>query len=665
MAITFNPATPTARVGFPLTVTVYSSIPITSITNFNSDKMTVAVSNNTGYSAVLTINVLPPALSPGVIRVEAGAESANLTVTLLGIDTSFVSGLIGLSSNDVGTLCRGTVGSIQKINPWAFWKPVRRAFADQYKKLTETMVRGAKYGLSPTTFTTSNLNPTPWTYNNVRGGANEVCTLDDFAGYNHAAKPPMLAPIEIFWNQAETTEHPVLRIGFKCDNTSNAKYQGDVSDADYANMQIELGYNDNPLVPYPARTHLCVLMETNESVSLFCANAAAPIQFPGYGTAAEAGTIYLDRFSIFTELRSTWNPDTSSFSGVRHRMLLALNPAGKHREMDGNRAYDGYVFYDRSINAKTVGEYTYPADNIALRNGYFTNEDGSVSNEGGFFICPPQGEVFIDLYTYNLISWMTRTEGNLKILYPKVTTIEEGSLSDFFNIIDIYPGENTLSAATITAYENGCDGFIDAAFSIRVYNTGASMMIGDKMVTSGMSGQPLTLDAKLFSWLINRSGDDFIYVEMPKLFAWTATGVGTIYTSVNKPSTAYTHSKYLYNPNGSIYGTPSSIGANYAYIVHNNTNYYRAYENDIDDVSIEGGSYGFGLTEGNYADSIEIPAGTDAIVYVHMRHNYAAEIPHIFEYTGSEFEELHVGLTFGNGYPDTAPGADTYFFKKT
>lgn len=91
---------------------------------------------------------------------------------------------IGISSNDVATLCSST-----NINPMARYKPVRY---NTPGIAADSVFVGERFGLSKSlpSFKTNNSNPSvTWSYNHIVPGTN-WSRLTDFNGYDHYACPP-------------------------------------------------------------------------------------------------------------------------------------------------------------------------------------------------------------------------------------------------------------------------------------------------------------------------------------------------------------------------------------------------------------------------------------------------------------------------------------------
>src|SRR5574344_1855166 len=119
MAITFNPSSLTMRVGFRQTVVVTSTTNIASIAVVDARIMTVTGSTGSTTASVVRTPV-NGSYGVGKLRIgNSGGELVDLNVAVLGIDTTFVAGRIGIASSDIGTLCRGLVGTVQKINKWS------------------------------------------------------------------------------------------------------------------------------------------------------------------------------------------------------------------------------------------------------------------------------------------------------------------------------------------------------------------------------------------------------------------------------------------------------------------------------------------------------------------------------------------------------------------
>lgn len=112
------------------------------------------------------------------------------------ITTTIVKQAIGVGSNNVGALC-----SSSNINKWSKFKPVR------YAQVAPNRGAGANWwqaqdgncGLNipnypsmPAMFSALRSGVTMWNYLQPGGGASQPFRLADFAGYEHAAKPPLV-----------------------------------------------------------------------------------------------------------------------------------------------------------------------------------------------------------------------------------------------------------------------------------------------------------------------------------------------------------------------------------------------------------------------------------------------------------------------------------------
>lgn len=198
MAITFNPTSLTVRPGYKSSVQITSTTSISSATSLDTSSMTVTLGSGTTVRTCF-ITVISAKNGPVKIRVvNSGGETVDFTVTLLGIDTSFVSGMLGIPSSDVGTLCKGLQNGVQKINKWSKWKPV----SHPYFPRTEAILKQKNYGLDTKgigwsairdyALTTYNINDPStnikWTYTPPSGGVNSPFVLDDFRGYDPGAR---------------------------------------------------------------------------------------------------------------------------------------------------------------------------------------------------------------------------------------------------------------------------------------------------------------------------------------------------------------------------------------------------------------------------------------------------------------------------------------------
>jgi hypothetical protein len=113
--------------------------------------------------------------------------SVNNNIVSTPISTTDVGNLIGVSSHDVGTLCKAS-----SINKWSRHKPVVRA---SVIKTTDTQFSALHFGLNfPTADAASDVRAAmvagAWSYNKPTGGASSPYRLGDFDGYKHTAISP-------------------------------------------------------------------------------------------------------------------------------------------------------------------------------------------------------------------------------------------------------------------------------------------------------------------------------------------------------------------------------------------------------------------------------------------------------------------------------------------
>lgn len=110
--------------------------------------------------------------------------NTNLSVTA-------VKKVLGVSSNDIGTLCTHS-----NINKWSRWKPIRM---NKVTPLTDSDLISKGFGLNSPIGTTNDYTIAlqSWFYNKPRGNLVnpiEPYRLGDFRGYNHQAEAPFLVP---------------------------------------------------------------------------------------------------------------------------------------------------------------------------------------------------------------------------------------------------------------------------------------------------------------------------------------------------------------------------------------------------------------------------------------------------------------------------------------
>jgi hypothetical protein len=154
------------------------------------------------------------------------------------LSTSLISSTLGVSSHDVGTLCKST-----SINMWAIYKPVVSNVIDA--TMTDCtifdgtnanfmMMKNVNFGLNPNitslaavttsyqtaqTFTGQTYPTlTPWTYTPPTGGASSPYRMGDFRAYNPAATPFLLYNSDFSFIKETgilaTSWQPAIRYGF-------------------------------------------------------------------------------------------------------------------------------------------------------------------------------------------------------------------------------------------------------------------------------------------------------------------------------------------------------------------------------------------------------------------------------------------------------------------
>lgn len=101
------------------------------------------------------------------------------------VDVSDVQKVLGVTANDVGSLCRNG-----KINKWSRYKPVK------YQGVAATGYLTSGITLSYISDTPENIalaepGVYEWNYQIPTGGASSPYRLTDFSGYNHACKSPI------------------------------------------------------------------------------------------------------------------------------------------------------------------------------------------------------------------------------------------------------------------------------------------------------------------------------------------------------------------------------------------------------------------------------------------------------------------------------------------
>lgn len=646
MAITFSQSNPVLRAGDKLLITVYSSTAINSILSTDITRMTVSGTSNVTQT-VVTITPVSCVGPAGLYIANTGGENATLTVNLYGIDTGLVSTETGIGSDDVGTLGQGLVGGIQKINRWAFWKPIRRSLS----MLTESIVREKKFGLSATSFTVTadaygmTFNGlSKWDYLNPRGGDSEMFILDDFAGYTPNALPPIKATTEYFWNRAENDPCPILQVAFKCN--SKDKYQGGLTPSDYALIEVEV----NDVLPYPEEQHLSVILHSVDvSPYMLVATASHALnQGLWTPTPSKSGLIDIKKFTMYEEI-SRYNDSSTGIPGRRHRMRLAIN------RLQGRAA--GYVYYNDSYNVENEGEFNAGTDTTLYdkKNGLHNNN----------FINPPDGETIIDLYTYFLLSWMWEMYSDMTmrfaIGYP-------GNGGPFMNVVFTRGGLTNLSNFDMNTMESSYRGFVDVEFSAWILNSGAQLVIAGKTVSSGVNG-PITINLEnnaAFNIVLDTgSYDQFMKVELPKGIAWKSADDTVIFTEVYQPNASYTTSNKVYDSSKNYVGVLSSVASDFSSITYNGTPYARYYDGDVAALYAKhpNDSMGYGMyKDGGYAGrnhQLTFDVGENVLVHFRLRCT-KADFPSTFDTIGEQ-KQFHVTMSYGSGTASPSPFSENNF----
>jgi len=215
------------------------------------------------------------------------------------VTTSDPKTVLGLSSNDVGTLCSSTA-----INMWAKYKPVPyRSFAPLRSDDSWWHGNDGKCGIAFQTYTSLNAFlaalPTGYAWSHVlpSGGAVEPFRLADFNGYNHYA------------------ENPVGDIGatsYTIDSTGSITISYDISAVGSDNLSLaDIEANNTPLTDYYLGVY-CY----NGSGSFYVTGATPIGTTTGLSmtisglTASYAGTYTLIPF--FSSVRLTLNGQASA-----------------------------------------------------------------------------------------------------------------------------------------------------------------------------------------------------------------------------------------------------------------------------------------------------------------------------------------------------------------
>jgi len=615
MAITFNPSSLTMRVGFKQTVVVTSTTPITSIAAVDARIITVAGATGSTTASVV---IMPVNGSYGVGKLRignSGGELVDLNITVLGIDTSFVSSLIGIASSDIGTLCQGLVGTVQKINRWSYRKPVRRALAGGLT-LTDAHILAAKCGLSPAAFTTygnsSGIQFTglaPWAYLHPLAPGNPF-SLDDFAGYNPQAKAPLKPTLEITWNVADGGTMPLIPIPYKYN--SSKSYQGSETAGYMALMECML---ENIIASNPTEYYLCAIMHCGNTPFVRVANAVENLARTHSGsTDAQAGTIDIRPFSMSYWLTNFFDP-IARINGMKYELRLALN------RIPGRDL--GKVMSLATLDARSTGDFN--TNNSATDyNGYHNNE----------FLNMPDGETILNWYTYYLLSWMYAVDG------PVILRVGTNSTGGYVPVTLQPNVVNELNDTTVDGYYNNRLGFNELIFTAVIVNNGASITIDGRTFYRGSEGDvtinmiPASDRSTTVAVVVGGSRQG--HFGIPKGYCWkSGNGLSKVYTIVQTPLMTHSIIRRVYNDAGTYLGDITSKPA-VDQLVYNGITYYRSTVDDIRhlnvtqplDINNDEKHRTFGIRQiggsPGFSTSLTIPVGASMEVEFHL-HDGAAD----------------------------------------
>lgn len=288
-----------------------------------------------------------------------GSDNSRLVAP---ITTTDVGTVLQSSSHDVGTLC-----SLDSINKWAKYKPVRYSTVT---KLTEEQLKSVNYGLVPSE------NPEivnkeaqvysgeiqlggGWTYNKPTGGSSNPYRLGDFLnaknvedpGYYHLAKAPISGfPNAVNITEAQLTNKQLPYISF------NAKWGDSSYEGSGDTSGIEIPLNTFQLIPNSSiddgnwRVALAIEVPYNGSGDkiLRYASSEEPISSSNLSTDIGKQLINLNLSSdVLSDLLYALNRDYIPHNGVRCVPFIAykldyqpMNATDYHFTfLDGGRAF--------------------------------------------------------------------------------------------------------------------------------------------------------------------------------------------------------------------------------------------------------------------------------------------------------------------------------------
>lgn len=270
------------------------------------------------------------------------------------ITTTDVGTVLQSSSHDVGTLC-----SLDSINKWAKYKPVRYSTVT---KLTEEQLKSVNYGLVPSE------NPEivnkeaqvysgeiqlggGWTYNKPTGGSSSPYRLGDFLnaknvedpGYYHLAKAPISGfPNVVNITEAQLKNKQLPYISF------NAKWGDSSYEGSGDTSGIEIPLNTFQLIPNSSiddgnwRVALAIEVPYNDSGDkiLRYASSEEPISSSSSVTAIGKQLININLSDdVIDDIIAAMNQDLIPSNGIRCIPFIAYK-----LDYQPRNAYDEYHF---------------------------------------------------------------------------------------------------------------------------------------------------------------------------------------------------------------------------------------------------------------------------------------------------------------------------------
>ena len=279
-----------------------------------------------------------------------GSDNSRLVAP---ITTTDVGTVLQSSSHDVGTLC-----SLNSINKWAKYKPVRYSTVT---KLTEEQLKSVNYGLVPSenpeivskeglTYDGEIQLGAEWIYNKPTGGSSSPYRLGDFLnakdveepGYYHLAKAPISGlpdTVSITEAQLKNKQIPIISFNAKW---GDASYEGV---GDTSGIEIPLNtfqlISNSPIDDGNWRIALAIEIPTFQGRKLLrYASSEETISSSNSATAIGEQLININLSDdVIDDIIAAMNQDFIPSNGIRCIPFIAYK-----LDYQPRNAYDEYHF---------------------------------------------------------------------------------------------------------------------------------------------------------------------------------------------------------------------------------------------------------------------------------------------------------------------------------